>query len=497
MVASSLRGRAFLLGPDARAVQVDVAAMDARTWRLTAVAEDLSPVVCYVLSGSKGALLIDPGSAVTWPGMLGALKEVREDLDVQWVFGHSADPAALGALPLIESTLGPQVMLVTSPDLLPAISHYGTRLPVHLLAPGAILDIGDRRLVVEYRTGDSPLCFLRDTHSGSTYGVGARSGDGYHLPGRLEAVRRDLEHVLLTTLAPIALEGRALAALAPVGRITAVRTYLQDEGTWFELGGRSGLRGRAMVQLPPAPEMTVRVEMTDPAPLVLDLRFAPQSAHAVTDPDIQRMFDSLRRPMATAMRRLLSMREAIMTTSQLRADIRRDPLTGVGNRRALENWAPRGQYSALMIDLDHFKTINDNSGHNSGDSVLRLVAEVIGSQIRSHDLLVRYGGDEFLLLLEGADLEIARSVANRVRRSVSALDGAGLSPTGRVTVSIGVASGDAELDPVIAAADVALYEAKAGGRDAVCVSESEEASDSSPVLPPAQSDRRRPPPSDG
>ena len=469
MVGNSMRGRAFLLGPDARAVNVEVAAMDTRTWRLTVVAEDLSPVVSYLLVGTKGALLVDPGSAVTWPGMLGALKRVREDLDVRWVFGHNADPAAVGALPLIESTLGSQVMLVTSPEILPSISHYGTRLPVQVLSPGSILDIGERRLVAEYRSGDNPLCFLRDTHSGATYGVGARSGDGYHLPGRLESVRSDLEHVLLTTLAPIALEGRALAALAPVGRVTAVRTYVKDDGTWFELGGRAGIRGRALPALPPAPELTIRVEMSDPAPLILDLRFAPQSAGALDDPDIQRMFDSLRRPMATAMRRLLSMRESIMTTSQLRADIRRDPLTGVGNRRAMETWTPRGQFAALMIDLDHFKNINDKVGHSSGDSVLRLVAEVIGSQIRSHDLLVRFGGDEFLLLLDGADSAIAEMVAGRIRNSVAALDGAGLSPSGRVTVSIGVAAGSDEVDDVIALADVALYEAKTNGRDAVCV----------------------------
>ena len=493
MVAKSMRGRAFLLGPDARAVNVEVAVMDARTWRLSVIAEDLSPVVSYVLVGTKGALLIDPGSVVTWPGMLGALKQVRDDLDIRWVFGHSSDPSAVGALPLIESTLGPQVMLVTAPELLPAISHYGTRLPVEILSPGAILDIGDRRLVAEYRTtGENPICLLRDTHSGATYGAGARSGEGYHLPGRLESVRAELENVLLTTLAPIALEGRALAALGPVGRVTAVRTYLQDEGTWFELGGRAGLRGRALTTLPAAQELTVRVEMSDPAPVVLDLRFAEQSAHAVTDPDMQRMFESLRRPMATAMRRLLSMRESIMTTSQLRADIRRDPLTGVGNRRAMESWSSRHHFAALMIDLDRFKHINDNVGHHSGDSVLRLVAEVIGSQIRSHDLLVRYGGDEFLLLLDGADSAVAEMVAGRIRNTVAALDGAGLSPSGSITVSIGVAAGTGCIDEVIARADVALYQAKSTGRDRVCLAPDELAAAQAEALPATDDTDRDP-----
>ncbi len=489
MVGTNMRGRAFLLGADARAVDVEVAEMDARTWRLSVIAEDLSPVVSYLLGGDKGALLIDPGSSVTWPGMLGALKTVRESLDIRWVFGHCADPSAVGALPLIESTLGSQVMLVTAPELLPAISHYGTRLPIQTLSPGSILDIGRRRLVAEYRTGDNPLCLLRDTHSGAVYGAGARSGDGYHLPGRLESVRADLEHVLLTTLAPIALEGRALAALAPVGRVTALRSYMQEDGTWFELGGRAGIRGRALTLLPAPAELTVRVELTDPTPVVLDLRFSPESAQAVTDPDIQRMFDSLRRPLATAMRRILSMRESIMTTSQLRADIRRDPLTGVGNRRAMDTWSSRDQFAALMIDLDHFKLINDNVGHHSGDSVLRLVAEVIGSQIRAQDLLVRYGGDEFLLLLDGSDDAVAEMVARRIRASVAALDGAGLSPTGSITVSIGVAAGQGAIADVIAKADIALYEAKSGGRDRVCVAQrepGEEPHDKEGADPPPQ-----------
>lgn len=466
---NGMRGRAFLLGADARAVEVDVDSLDHATWRLTVVADDLSPVVTYVVAGAKGALLVDPGSTVTWPGMLGAIKSVREELDIRWVFGHCAEPSALGALPLIESTLGAQVLVVTTAELLPAVSHYGTRLPVEVIAPGSALDLGDRRLVAEYAGVPTDRCFLRDTHTGMLFGAGARGGEGYHLPGRLESVRAQLENVLLTTLAPIALEGRALAALAPVGRVTSVRTYVGDDGTWYELGGRAGIRGKALAVLPPAGDLTIRIELRDPVPSIVDLRFAPESASVVSDPDMRGLVEALRRPLATAMRRVLSMRESVMTTSQLRADIRRDPLTGVGNRRSLENWHTHDQYAALMIDLDRFKSVNDGLGHHSGDAVLRLVAEVIGSQIRSGDLLVRYGGDEFLLLLDGADASIAETVAQRVRGSVSALDGAGLSPTGRVTVSIGVAAGSGALDDVIARADVALYEAKASGRDAVQV----------------------------
>jgi len=460
-------GRAFLLGADARAVDVDATAVDDCTWRFTAVCQDLSPVVAYLLVGANGSLLIDPGSSVTWPGLLGAIARVRADLDIRWVFGHDAYPATLGALPLVEASFGSQAVVVTTPDLLPVLSHYGTRLPIEILPPGGRLDIGARCLVAETGVGPDPTCVLRDVQSGVVFGARTDPGDDHRLPAHLESVRANLEDVLLTTLAPIALEGRALAALAPVGRITAVRTYVQDQGTWFELGGRGGIRGRVVAQLPPDTSRTVRVVLPDPAPITLDLRFASESAHVVEDPDVRRMIDSLRRPLATAMRRVLSMRDSILTNSQLRADVRRDPLTGVGNRRALAQWTTRHPFAALMIDLDYFKQINDQVGHRSGDAVLRLVAEVIGSQIRPHDLLVRYGGDEFLLLLDGADCGVAQAVAARIRTSVATLDCTAITPAGHLSVSIGVAAGDGDLDEVIARADVALYEAKAAGRDTV------------------------------
>lgn len=461
------QGRAFLLGAGARAVDVDIAGIDPGTWRFTVLAHDLSPVVAHLLVGSKGSFLIDPGSSVTWPGMLGALAKVRPDLDVRWVFGHDALPATIGALPLLEASFGSQAVLVTTPDLLPALSHYGTRLPIEVLPMGGVLDLGDRRLVAEIPKGPDPACLLRDTHSGAVFGGLPEPSQGYRLPGRLESVRSDLENVLLTTLAPIALEGRALAALAPVGRITAVRTYVQDREAWFELGGRGGIRGRAVTELPPVSTLTLRVALTDPAPITIDLRFAPDSGAVVDDPDISRMVDALRRPLATAMRRVLSMRESVMTNSRLRADIRRDPLTGVGNRRALDQWTNRQRFAALMIDVDHFKQINDLAGHRSGDSVLRLVAEVIGSQIRTPDLLVRYGGDEFLLLLDGADTGIAASVATRIRTSVAALDCSDVTASGRLSVSVGIAAGSPDIDDTVARADMALYEAKAAGRDTV------------------------------
>ena len=464
------RPRAYLLGDHARAVDISVDQLDRNSWRLTAVAGDLSPVTAYLLVGDDGALLADPGSAVTWPEMLGAVANLREKLDIKWVFGHSATPSVLGALPLIETTLGPHVRVVTSPDLLPVLSHYGTRLPIQLLRRGEQLDLGGRMFTAEFHDHGDHTLLLSEDASGLV--IGDETGLSVAplaLPSRLEAVRRNVEDVLLTTLAPIALEGRALAAFAPVGRVTTLRTYVHDEGTWWELGGRGGMRGKALHQPPPPTPATYRVTLSEPQPVIIDLRFALECAALVDSPEVIALIESLRRPLISSMRRMLSMRASLIAERRLRVDSRTDPLTGVANRRAFAEWESKGQFAALMIDLDRFKSINDGYGHAAGDDVLRRVASAIGKQIRSRDLLVRYGGDEFLLLLAGADNEVAEMVAHRVRESVAALS---VSPVGgsqrtALTMSIGISCGIGAVVDVTGLADQALYAAKQAGRDCV------------------------------
>ncbi len=152
-----------------------------------------------------------------------------------------------------------------------------------------------------------------------------------------------------------------------------------------------------------------------------------------------------------------------------------DPLTGVYNRRRvlerleeeLEH-SRRGEVplSVCMLDVDHFKEINDAHGHQAGDAVLRDIATSLAATLRSTDSLGRYGGEEFLLVLPHTPLEGALEKADRVRHAVRACR-AGQDTA--VTVSIGVATwrpGDT-LDALVARADAALYEAKTGGRDRV------------------------------
>ncbi len=472
--AHSGRRTAFLLGAEARPVHIETTQLDGGTWRLRATADGLSPVTSYLLVGDRGCLLMDPGSSLTWPEILGALARIDESIDIKWVAGHSALPSSVGALPLIQSTLGSDITVVTSPALAPQLAHYGIRLPILTLVEGGTLDLGGRRLSAEVG-GDGQSFALRDAMTGRLLELSEQPEEPTQLPDRLESARKALENVLLTTLAPIALEGRALAALAPVGRVISLRTYVRQDDIWWELGGKAGLLGSAINLPPPAGDLTLRIELTEPTPTVLDLRFAPQSQQVLEDPALADLITSLEIPLSSAIRRVLTLREQVLMTRKLRSDLRRDPLTGVGNRRAMQNWAPTGNWSLLMVDLDGFAEINEVAGHNAGDRVLRTIADLINREIGEKDLVVRYGGDEFVVLLGEEDPTEAQAIAERIREAVAAADAESLGVPRRLSVSVGAASGSGSPLSLLSAADNALRTAKSAGRDRVEVADSPEA----------------------
>jgi diguanylate cyclase (GGDEF)-like protein len=171
-------------------------------------------------------------------------------------------------------------------------------------------------------------------------------------------------------------------------------------------------------------------------------------------------------------RRIEELREAVHESLT-------DDLTGLPNRRAFDvRFANRvrdlqrlgGQLGLVLLDLDNFKAINDTYGHPQGDVVLRAAAGVLRDTSREIDNAGRYGGEEFVLLLPGTDLDGAYELAERVRRGIEALsipllDGSG---TMRVTASCGVGSMPetrADPEPLVAAVDAALYEAKRSGKN--------------------------------
>lgn len=164
---------------------------------------------------------------------------------------------------------------------------------------------------------------------------------------------------------------------------------------------------------------------------------------------------------------------------QLEAELARlattDPVTGVWNRHhgrdllvaeATSDDRERRHRSVLMVDIDNFKSINDRFGHQTGDRVLIELARRLAESVRGTDMVARWGGDEFVILLRDCPLEEAQARAEEIRERIA---GTSFSPVGMVTVSIGAAQlgSDEELASWLDRADGALYAAKNSGRDAV------------------------------
>ncbi len=182
-------------------------------------------------------------------------------------------------------------------------------------------------------------------------------------------------------------------------------------------------------------------------------------------------------------RRLL--REISAARERIETMAATDELTGLFNRRQLlvrfDEEFSRAQrqgkpLSAIMIDIDLFKQVNDSFGHLVGDSILRTVAKVLRSTLRTYDICGRYGGEEFLVVLPETALSDAVQLAERVRTGVRQYFGAISNPDqpGTVTVSLGVASfgpDDESIELIIRRADEGLYRAKAAGRDRVATIE--------------------------
>ena len=157
--------------------------------------------------------------------------------------------------------------------------------------------------------------------------------------------------------------------------------------------------------------------------------------------------------------------------------VRTDPLTRLGNRRMLEEVAtvltePSGvPFSVALIDVDHFKRINDRFSHQVGDQVLQQIADIVHDNCRPTDVAARYGGEEFALVLPGMERDVAERVCERLRRRIEAFDWASIRQGMAVTVSVGLSADTcpADLDKVLARADLCLYAAKNGGRNQVRV----------------------------
>ena len=177
-------------------------------------------------------------------------------------------------------------------------------------------------------------------------------------------------------------------------------------------------------------------------------------------------------------RRILTLQKGlIQAREELRFQATHDVLTGIWNRGALLDLLQREIERArrsqsptglLMLDLDHFKTVNDTYGHLAGDVVLREVARRISEVVRSYDLVGRYGGEEFLVVLPGCDKDRALQSAERIRSVIAEnpvlAAGAEILVTASIGVTVTTVSTVAEKE-ILAIADTALYQAKSAGRN--------------------------------
>jgi len=170
---------------------------------------------------------------------------------------------------------------------------------------------------------------------------------------------------------------------------------------------------------------------------------------------------------------MVRLREQARQIRRLDRQVETDPLTGLPNRRALqraldEHVEASVEIAVLVLDVDHFKTVNDTHGHDGGDAVLREIGRRLEGCVRSPDLVARTGGEEFAVLLPETSIGAAQLVAERIRGRVRRVPITLGSASITVTVSIGCAHG-AAADELLNAADRAMYEAKRAGRDRVLI----------------------------
>lgn len=171
--------------------------------------------------------------------------------------------------------------------------------------------------------------------------------------------------------------------------------------------------------------------------------------------------------------------ESRILMDQLRDSSLRDGMTKLYNRRFLEEFIDKvmkqtlrenGNYSVLMLDIDYFKLVNDNYGHDAGDIVIKGLASILESNIRTSDLAIRYGGEEFTVLLHNASQESAINIASKIQEDFNGTKFDVGSDTIQKTISIGIAHFPNDADSiwkVIKYADTALYEAKNTGRNKI------------------------------
>lgn len=298
-------------------------------------------------------------------------------------------------------------------------------------------------------------------------------------------------HIELNLLAELALDD-----LQAIGRFEAAAICVINEGQPMTVASSGLVNGDSLADAAPiqrALQTLQLVRLDLPADIKVDggvVEFSPRtvltfplqlrsvpigavmlaSLHAVSEDEV-RLVEQLLPNLAVALSNALS-HQRLQKVAAL------DPLTGLLNRRfgldrlgeefsrAVRGSEPLG---VLLFDIDHFKQVNDTHGHQAGDQMLQAVAESARAAVREGDTLIRYGGEEFLVVLPGAGVSDVRELGERIRRAVEATEVAIGSAKISVTVSVGAvafpAAKVADIDDLISRADAAMYAAKSAGRN--------------------------------
>ena len=182
--------------------------------------------------------------------------------------------------------------------------------------------------------------------------------------------------------------------------------------------------------------------------------------------------------LCSTARMLVTQSRLVRAKEALRREAKRDSLTSLWNHKAIMEMLEREllrserdhqPVGVIMIDVDHFKSVNDKHGHAAGDAVLRIIASGVAAMVRPYDSVGRYGGEEFLIIAPGCGLGETWELAERVRMHVARCSIMEGGTAVQVTLSLGVATGElaADLEKVLSAADAAMYRAKSAGRNRV------------------------------
>lgn len=266
----------------------------------------------------------------------------------------------------------------------------------------------------------------------------------------------------------------ALAAIAVLGYVVGRRKQFADESQEIQ-GRREMKRAQAVARELENIAETLRKNIAAHHGTISSFRAKVDALHeteqATAWKDLCKEAEEMLRPTLRLANQVAQAYDEIrQQTNNLMSftEVRTDPLTGISNRRALDEtlvarFAMMNRYdlpfAIMLLDIDNFKTINDERGHLHGDRMLKAVAQLFDDAVRDTDIVARYGGEEFVIVLPQTNLDMACQFADRLRQTVE--------QTMQLTVSCGVAAASDGDNPqsLLARADAALYSAKAAGRN--------------------------------